>query len=79
MEGGLQTNQVEVNVKEVPSKEESTPPLPSFGPCPDTTKDYNFDDKVAKLPFKSNLGGASFSKEQQYFLNFLLNSVYDQQ
>ena len=44
VEGGLQTNQVKVKVKEVTSEEDSTPPLPSFGPCPDTTKDYNFDD-----------------------------------
>ena len=38
VEGGLQVNKVEVKVKEVPSEEESTPPLPSFGPHPDTTK-----------------------------------------
>ena len=30
VEEGLQTNQVEVKVKEGPSEEESTPPLPSF-------------------------------------------------
>ena len=51
---GLQTNQAEINVKEEPSEDESTPPLPSFGPCPDTTKHYNFEDEVAKLLF--NLG-----------------------
>ena len=39
VEGNLQTNQVEVKVKEEPSEEESTPPLPSFGPRPDTTQD----------------------------------------
>ena len=45
VEGELQTNQVEVEVKEEqvePSEEESIPPLPSFGPCPDTTQDYDF-------------------------------------
>ena len=30
VKGGLQTNQVEVKVKEEPSEEESTTPLPSF-------------------------------------------------
>ena len=44
VEGGLQTNQVEVKLKEEPSEEESTPPLPSFGPHPDTSKDYNCND-----------------------------------
>ena len=68
MGGDLQTNQVEVNVKKEPSGQESTPPLPSFGPHPDTTNDYNFDDEVAKLPFKFNLWDAPFSKEQQYSL-----------
>ena len=63
VEGGLQVNQVEVKVKEVPSEEESTPPLPSFGPHADTTKNYNFEDEVVKLPFKLNLGDAPFSKE----------------
>ena len=74
MEGDLQTNKVEVKVKEQPSEEESTPPLPSFGPCPDTTKDYDFKDEVAKLPFKFNLGDAPFSKEQK---DHLLNLIYD--
>ena len=70
VEGDLQTNQVEVKVKEEPSGEESTPPLPSFGPHPDTNQDYDFKDEVAKLPFKFNLGDAPFSKEQN---NHLLN------
>ena len=65
-EGNLQTNQVEVNVKEEPSEEESTSPLASFGPHPDTTKDYNFDDEVAKLPFKFNLGDATFSRDTPF-------------
>ena len=39
VEGSLQANQVEVKVKEKPSKEVSTPPLPSLGPGQDTTKD----------------------------------------
>ena len=42
-------------------EEESTSPLPAFGLHPDTTKDYNFDDEVAKLPFKFNLGDAPLS------------------
>ena len=71
MEGGLQTNQVEVRVNEEPSEEESTPPLPSFGPCPDISKEYNFEDEVAKLPFKFNLGDASFNKEQKDHLNLI--------
>ena len=74
VEGCLQTNQVEVKVKEEPSAEESTPPLPSIGPHPDTSKDDNFEDEVAKLPFKFNLGDAPFSKEQK---NHLLNLIYD--
>ena len=65
VEGGLQTNQVEVKVNEEPSAEESTPPIPSFGPHPDTSKEYNFEDEVGKLPFKFNLGDAPFSKEQK--------------
>ena len=76
VEGDLQTNQVEVKVKEEPSEEESTPPLLSFEPCPDTSWDYNFEDKVAKLPFKFNLGDAPFRKEQK---ESLLNFVYDHQ
>ena len=54
---------MEVNIKEEPSEEESTPPLPSFGPHADTSKEYNFEDEVKKLPFKLNLGDAPFSKE----------------
>ena len=79
MEGELQTNQVEVEIKaeqKEPSEEESTPPLPSFGPHPDTTQDYDFKDEVEKLPFKFNLGDVPFSKEQKYCL---LNLIYDHQ
>ena len=76
VEGNLQANQVEAKVKEEPSEEESTPLLLSFGPHPDTTKDYNFEDKVVRLPFKFNLGDAPFSKEQQ---DWLLNLIYDHQ
>ena len=65
---------MEVEVKEEPSEEESTPPLPSFGPHPDTTQDYNFEDEVAKLPFKFNLGDAPFNKEQK---DCLLNLIYN--
>ena len=74
VEGGLQTNQVEVNLKEEPSEEESTPPLQPFGPCPDTSKDYNYEAEVEKLPFKFNLGDAPLSKEQK---DHLLNLIYD--
>ena len=63
VEGSLQANQLEAKVKEGLSEEESAPPLPSCGPHPDTNKDYNFEDEVARLPFKSNLGEAPFSKE----------------
>ena len=73
-EGGLQTNQVEVKVKEEPPKENSNTPLPSYGPHPDTTQEYNFGDEVKKLPFKFNLGDAPFSKEQQVHL---LNLIYN--
>ena len=78
VEGDLQTNQVEVEVKEQeePTEEESIPPLPSFGPRPDTTQDYDFKDVVEKLPFKFNLGDAPFSKEQK---DDLLNLIYDHQ
>ena len=79
VEGDLQTNQVEVEVKEEqeePSEEESNPPLPSFGPHPDTTQDYDFKDEVEKLPFKFNLGDVPFSKEQK---DHLLNLIYDHQ
>ena len=74
VEGSIQASQVEVRVGEEPSEEESTPPLQSFGPHPDTTKEYNVDDEVVRLPFKFNLGDAPFSKEQQ---DWLLNIIYD--
>ena len=56
---------MEVEVKEETSEEESTLPLPSFGPCPDTSKEYDFEDEIAKLPFKFNLGDTPFSKDQK--------------
>ena len=65
---------MEVEVKEQTPEENSNNLLPSFGPHPDTTQDYNFENKVAKLPFKFNLGDAPFSKEQKYHL---LNLIYD--
>ena len=74
VEGDLQTNQVEAKVKEEPSEEESTPPLPSFGPHPDTTLDYDFKDKVTKLPFKLNLGDALHNF--QWFTSFDLAQGY---
>ena len=65
VEGGLQTNQVEVKVKEEPSEEESIPPLSSFGPHPDTSKDYNFEDEVEKLSFKFNIGDAHLVRSRK--------------
>ena len=76
LEGILHTNQVNVMVKEEPSEEESTPPLPSFGPHTDTNKDYNCDDAVGRLSFKFNFRDAPFSKEQQ---DWLLILIYDHQ
>ena len=61
VEGSLQASKVEVKIREEPSGEESTPPLPVYEPHQDTTKDYNFDDEVARLPFKFNLGDAPSS------------------
>ena len=74
VEGDLLTNQMDVKVKEESSEERSTPPLPSFGPHPDTTQDYNFEDEVRKLPSKLNLWDAPFSKGQK---DHLLNLIYD--
>ena len=48
VEGGLQTNQVEVEVKEQTPEENANTPLPSFGPHPDTTQDYNFEDGMKR-------------------------------
>ena len=67
---------MEVKIKEEPSEEESTPPLPSFGPVPNTTKDNSSDDEVEKLPFKFNLRDTPFNKEEQ---DCLLSLVYNHQ
>ena len=73
VEGGLQTNQVEIRVKEELHEENSNTPLHTFRPHPDTTQEYNFGNEVKKLPFKFNLGDAPFSKEQQdHLLNLIL-------
>ena len=74
VEEDLQTNQVDVEVKDQTPAESSNTPLPLFGPRPDTTQDYNFDDEVAKLPFKFNVGDAPFNKEPK---DCLLNLIYD--
>ena len=42
VEGSLQTNQMEAEVKAKLSEKESNSHLPSFGLCPDTSKGYNF-------------------------------------
>ena len=76
VEGASKPTRGRSKQKRYPSKEESTPLLLSFEPLPDTNKEYNFDDKVSKLPFKFNLGDAPFNKEQQ---DHLLNLVYNQQ
>ena len=47
VEGGLQTNQLELKLKEEPPEEKSITPLPSFGPHPHTSKEYNFEDRAA--------------------------------
>ena len=65
---------MEVKVKEQTPEENSNTPLPSFGPHPDTTQDYNFDDDMTKWPFKFNLGDAQFNKEQK---DHLLNLIYN--
>ena len=74
VEGGLQTNQVQVEVKEQTPEENSNLPLPSFGPCPDTTQKYDFEDEVKKLPFKFNIGDVPFNKEQK---DCILNLIYN--
>ena len=56
VEGVLQTNQVEVKVKEQTPEENYNTLLPSFGPHPDTTKDYEFKDKVKNCYLNSTLG-----------------------
>ena len=38
---------------------------PKFGERPDTEKVYDFAKEIEWLPFKFNLGGAPFTKEQQ--------------
>ena len=76
VEGGHQTNQVEVILKEEPSEEESTPPFTLIRMLSLQHQGLKFEDEVAKVPFKFNLGDVLCSKEQQ---DHLLNLVYDHQ
>ena len=46
---------------------------PTFGPHPDMTLNYNFEDEVQQLPLKFNMGNAPLNKEQQ---DQLLNLIY---
>ena len=46
----------------------------TFGAHPDTSKDYNFEDDVAWLPFKFNNGDHLLPENQQYQL---LDSIWD--
>ena len=41
--------------------------LSTLVPCPDTNKPYKFEDGVAWMPLKFNLGDVSFTKKQQVF------------
>ena len=57
----LQSNQVEAEEKSVTSEVQENP-QPTFGPHPDMSLIYNFEDKVQWLPFKVYLGDARFHK-----------------
>ena len=51
---------------QIPSKETSQEPCPTFGPCPDTkVADFNFETEMEHLPFKFNLGDITLDKEHQ--------------
>ena len=49
-------------------------PQPTLGPHPNTSSNYNFEDKVLWLPFKFNLGDVPLNKEQK---DWLLNLIYE--
>ena len=63
LERNLLSNQ-EAEIKDALTTEKETS-LPSFGPHQDTSKNYNFKDKVEWLPFKFNIGDSLFSREKQ--------------
>ena len=50
--------------------------LLKFGPYPDTTKDYIFEEEVTRLPYQFNLKVTKLNEEQQ---DMLLNLLYDHQ
>ena len=51
---------------QVPSKEASQEPHPTFGALPNTkATDFNFEKEVECLPFKLNLGDVPLDKEHQ--------------
>ena len=51
---------------QVPSKEASQEPPPTFGPCPNTkVADFNFEKEVEHLSFNVNLGDIPLDKEHQ--------------
>ena len=51
---------------QVPSKEASQEPHPTFGPHPNTqVADFDFKKEVDHLPFKLNLGYVPLDKEHQ--------------
>ena len=77
VEGDLQTNQVEAKVNEEPSEGESTPPLPSFGPHPYTSKEYNFEDEVKKNCHLNSIFGMPYFYQGAKKKNHLLNLIYD--
>ena len=73
IECDLQCNQVEAEGRSATSEVQENP-QPATGPHPDMRSNYNFEDEVQWLPFKFNLGDASFKREQQ---DQLLNLIYN--
>ena len=52
--------------EEVPLKEASQEPHPTFGPCPNTqVADFNFKKEVEHLPFRLNLRNLPLDREHQ--------------
>ena len=73
IENDLKSNQVEGEVDSGASDvQENHQPI--FGPHPDMSSDYNFEDEVQWLPFKFNLVDTPLNKEHQ---DQLLKLIYD--
>ena len=73
IEQSIQSNHLEAEGKSAnPEVQEN--PQPTFGPHPDMSLNYNFEDEVQQLPFKFNLGDVPFNKKQK---DQLLNLIYD--